>query len=799
MLLKLSKRMTCALAILAIGVMALVSSNPVWASDTTLPEEFYGEILINGLPAPEGTEISAFIGNSERGSLVTADEGKYGGSETFSPRLIVEGQANDIGRDIDFYINNHITGYSTVFTPGQVTELNLSTQDYPMDIQDGRIEKALTYLKDSQEPDGSVDSYVVTSWVIMAVAAAGQDPHDWKSGNNSLVSYFENNSQAYVDPDLATDCERTILAVVAAGENPRDFGNHDYVADLLDFFDGTQIGDTDRINDDCWGILALKSIGEGSDIVPQVTEYIVDNQNSNGGWNWAAGGESDADNTAAAISALIAAGYSPASGVLTAAAGYLKSQQQSNGGFISEGTTNSGVDSWTIRAISDLGQDPTGKKWRDNSSSAVQHLLNLQNTDGSFNWSASKKSKPEWMTAYAVPALLGASYPMDKLAPEISNLKPSSGSTISTKNPIISASLEDATSGIDITSIELSLDDEDVTDEAAITASKISYTADALETGTHSVKLQVSDKCGNTNSQEWTFKIKLSSGGGGGGGGGSSGTRPSPTPAPSPSSTPSATPTQEPIPTGVIADNSATENSEVSTAIRSPASFVLSDLFLSAAEYEQNDAVIIQVMITNEGDLPGSYTSDLWLDGSIVQTQVVTLSGHSHEVIEFSITAGEKGTHDIAIGELKTGYSVKPAPVQADAVISAITLNRSAFYSGEKITITASVTNPGTIPAQYAVTLNIDGTPGETQEIELEGNSSRDVVFNYSTTVPGDHTAGIGDKSVQFRIRQPKSITPDRARTASGAFSPWLTAGIVLGVLIIGGGVFLVLRKKAKH
>jgi hypothetical protein len=105
---------------------------------------------------------------------------------------------------------------------------------------------------------------------------------------------------------------KLILAIVAAGKNPRSFGGIDYVDKLTDEYDDTQVGYSDWLNDDFWGLIALSAIGE-SDSIQNSKTFIINNQNSDGGWGYDVDIESDADNTAAAISALIAAGESASS------------------------------------------------------------------------------------------------------------------------------------------------------------------------------------------------------------------------------------------------------------------------------------------------------------------------------------------------------------------------------------------------------------------------------------------------------------------------------------------------------
>ena len=494
---------------LTVILLFLVMAPPLPVSaDIILPEEFYGDIIVNGRTAPVGTVITAKIGSAERGSFTTTEVGQYGGPGTFDGSLVVAGEEDEVGEAITFWVSGSRAEQTAVYEPGQSTDLDLTVEVFPLDASDAQITEALDYLAGEQQSDGKIAAFATSGWAVMAIAAAGEDPDSWTNGGDSIVDYMRSNMD-HLDANKATDWERFILAVVAAGENPRDFGGVDCIATLLDFYDGTQIGDDGMLNDDFWGILALASIGETQGVADS-KNFIINNQNSDGGWGWIVGDVSDADNTAAAISALLAAGQSSSSQVITDALAYLKSQQQNDGGFSSEGATNAGVDTWAINAIVDVGQSPVADAWRKSGNNPIGHLLSLQDTDGAFKWSATQRSSPEWMTAYAVIALLGGSWPEDATAPAISSLSPSSGASTTSTSPTIGASYSDATSGIDTGTATMTLDGTDITSSSTVTSSGISYSSSGLSTGTHSVTVTVSDKKGNEASRNWSFSVTTS-------------------------------------------------------------------------------------------------------------------------------------------------------------------------------------------------------------------------------------------------------------------------------------------------
>lgn len=289
----------------------------------------------------------------------------------------------------------------------------------PISSSNGPISKALAFLKSTQQSDGEISNFVTSSWAVMAIAAAGEDPDEWSAdGGASIVEYLIANRDM-VNTIKALDIARFILAITASDEDPRNISGTDYVRILKDLFVDGQIGTYAWLNDDFWGVQALISAGEAanSTVVHESVEFIKENQNVDGGWGWGIYSSSDVDDTAAAVMALVSAGEANSSAVVQNAMQYLKDNQQTNGGFASWGEVNSASDSWAVGAICSVGQDAA--QWEANGANVIENLLTFQNADGSFNWT--RNDLPEWnidrawYTSYAIVALCLRQYPVNGL------------------------------------------------------------------------------------------------------------------------------------------------------------------------------------------------------------------------------------------------------------------------------------------------------------------------------------------------------------------------------------------------
>ncbi len=271
------------------------------------------------------------------------------------------------------------------------------------DEVDDAISKAVAYLK-TQEMNPTV---------TMALVAGGESVD---------VSYLKSFSG-----DSAIAYAKPIMALAAAGKNPRTFPNEDFIAKIKSFADGTQLGSPSQINDDIWGTLALISAGVSLEesIIQNSKNFILAHQNSDGGWAWNVDGTSDTNDTAVAIMVLGEVGVTKSDSVIQKAAAYLKGAQNDDGGFpydlaSSFGTpSDSNSNAWIISAINALDEDP--KSWTKNGKNPVEHLLSLQDADGGFWWVKPGTSdfNNKGSTADAVIALTGHWYPPRKLSSDI--------------------------------------------------------------------------------------------------------------------------------------------------------------------------------------------------------------------------------------------------------------------------------------------------------------------------------------------------------------------------------------------
>jgi energy-coupling factor transport system substrate-specific component len=271
---------------------------------------------------------------------------------------------------------------------------------------------ARAYLERSQASDGgfaAAPDYrtnpAMTGWTMLGLEAAGRNPLDVRRGGRSPVAFL----RARIERLRSTgDLERTILALDAAGRNPRRFSGRDLVAQLRSkrSGDGSFQG---QVNLTAFGVLALGAAGGSGSEIAGAAAWLRDAQNGDGGWGFNPGAPSDPDSTGAALQALAVAS---GGGALGSGVSYLRDSQRSGGGWgLNEtGVTNTQSTAWAVQGLVAAGVSP-GSVQRGGKS-PLDYLRARQASDGHYSYSSASDQTPIWVTAQALLAIKRKAFPL---------------------------------------------------------------------------------------------------------------------------------------------------------------------------------------------------------------------------------------------------------------------------------------------------------------------------------------------------------------------------------------------------
>lgn len=301
--------------------------------------------------------------------------------------------------------------------------ISISLLTFPSLIYaDTSTDSGIDYLKSKQDSNGQITggSFSDASpWAAIAFGANGIDVSNIKNGDNSLKDYLQNNGPS--TSESAAEWEKWILAIVASGGNPYNFGGVDYVTTLKSspFYNSNQIGDTNGVNDDWFGVMALVAAGVGNSdtVLTDAVSFIIAKQNGDGGWGYAVDADSDSNDTAAAIQALVAAKNIGVTNdglddsINNAKTYLLSTRHASTGGFLYDTmpwSTDPDIysTSWALMSLNVLGMESSTE-----ATSAKTWLLSQQSNDDSgflaLDWNTFTYVSNSSATADTLTALSG--------------------------------------------------------------------------------------------------------------------------------------------------------------------------------------------------------------------------------------------------------------------------------------------------------------------------------------------------------------------------------------------------------
>jgi energy-coupling factor transport system substrate-specific component len=270
-------------------------------------------------------------------------------------------------------------------------------------------QRAKSYLAKAQNADGGFgatpgagSSPLYTGWVGLGLGAAGRNPRDVsRPHGRSLARYVLRRSGSLGD---IGEIERTVLVVKVAGLSPRSFGGRNLLAEIEGRrrHNGSISG---YVSYTAFGVMALRSAGASAG--SSTVRWLVNSQNSDGGFGVARSSASDADMTGAVLQALASAGRGggPAA---RRAADWLRANQNGDGGFgqFKGRPSNAQSTAYAVQGLLAAGAGGAAV------SRARSYLTRLQRGDGSVAYSSSSNQTPVWVTAQALMALGGKPLPL---------------------------------------------------------------------------------------------------------------------------------------------------------------------------------------------------------------------------------------------------------------------------------------------------------------------------------------------------------------------------------------------------
>jgi energy-coupling factor transport system substrate-specific component len=300
-------------------------------------------------------------------------------------------------------INWHPAGVAAVVILAGVAACGLATPGSAKAVTPSA--RSSSYLIRAENRDGGVglsagqsSSPMVTGWQVLALVAAGRNPAAARAGRRSPIQYLAATVGTERDPG---SLERTLLAAAAAHRDVSDFGGRDLLGALRRQIrpDGSVAQQT---NLTAFAILALRAAR--APVPDRMRTWLARQQDADGGFNFAtAPGESDADDTGAALEALAGSRHER---TIARAVTFLRRQQNRDGGFgdAQGAASNAQSTAFAVQGLVAAGVDP-GTLHRTGGRTPLAYLRGLIRPSGAVDYARGVAQTPVWVTAQALLAL----------------------------------------------------------------------------------------------------------------------------------------------------------------------------------------------------------------------------------------------------------------------------------------------------------------------------------------------------------------------------------------------------------
>ena len=207
---------------------------------------------------------------------------------------------------------------------------------------------------------------------------------------------------------------KVVMALTAAAVDPRAFAGHDYVDALQAHYESSG---TYGVADPYKQAIAMLGVAAARETIPAAAAlWLEDQQADDGSWDDGFGTPRNADATALAIMALVAAGRTVDSPSVATAVIFLADTQLTKGWEYGSGFgANANSTALVIQALSALGEPWVGSTgaWVVDGQSPLAALLGYQSASGAFQSDFGQGVFDDfYATVQAIPAVAGRPFPL---------------------------------------------------------------------------------------------------------------------------------------------------------------------------------------------------------------------------------------------------------------------------------------------------------------------------------------------------------------------------------------------------
>lgn len=185
-----------------------------------------------------------------------------------------------------------------------------------------------------------------------------------------------------------------------------------------------------------------------------------------------------------------------------------------------------------------------------------------------------------------------------------------------------------------------------------------------------------------------------------------------------------------------------------------PASFQVTKLWVDSEQVVAGEMFYIKATVANSGEVAGTYTGDILLDGTAANTCKATIEPGSVMGFELLVKIAAKGDHTLSL----EGQSCKIKAIAPAAYETELTIEPASLMVGGTFKVHAVVRNTGDIKGDFQDWLRFDGEDQKMLEAAIEPGG--EAVFDAELKAPdrGDHVVSVGETQAAVQVKAPAHI-----------------------------------------
>jgi hypothetical protein len=206
-------------------------------------------------------------------------------------------------------------------------------------------------------------------------------------------------------------------------------------------------------------------------------------------------------------------------------------------------------------------------------------------------------------------------------------------------------------------------------------------------------------------------------------------------------------------------------------AVPDPANFQVSDLQPATATVDNGTLIDIQANVTNTGEIQGTQTMTLSIDGLSDSRPLVLDPGQTKTVQFQNVDTGVLGpgvfTHEIASANDSASGSLT---VSGEVFVESYEVSATELALNETLTVDATVRNTGVTTANLSVPLRVDGQTVDTATVQVGASAATTVTLQADSLPLGNASVSVANlAATQVTVLGPDLIgLGDPARDTDG-------------------------------